>query len=302
MKYRKLLFILLSGIILTGCSADTESCSSLPDPDSIIEQENSSAPEADTEAETEAFSENIYYLTRHQKEDSANLGKFKSHLETDGFVWNECEISDIPAEADILIYNFPKEDLSSEEYQILKDYTDRGGDFLLFLPASDSEVRYKFLNLFLDSFSFQIDYDNVTIPEQDANWVVLQPIGMPDRMTAYDDSMQTAPVYMQYMRSFHMLGDYATDELFIDVMLQTPEFAVGEPYGGTEDDPLTYENEKLNILVYSRDAIRNNASVIACGANAFLLDENFDSEISKPAQNWIYSSLFWFCNYDAYQS
>jgi len=301
MRYKKILLILLTGMIFTGCSKDTESSSPLPDLDSIIEQENSSAPESETEAETEAFSENIYYLTSHQTDDSANLTKFRSHLETDGFVWNECGISEIPADADILIYNFPKEDLSSEEYQLLKEYADRGGDILLFLPASDSEVRYKFLNLFLESFSIQIDYDNITIPEQDADWVVLQTIEMPDRMTAYDDSMQTTPVYMQKIRSFHMLGNYATDELFIDVMLQTPEFVIGEPFGGTEDDPVTYENEKLDILLYSRDAIRNNASVIACGANDFLLDENFDSDISKGAQNWIYSSLFWFCNYDAYQ-
>ena len=294
MKYRKILFCILFSVFCTGCQAASESNTSLPDLDSIIQQENTS----DTEQETEKFSENIYYLTSHQTEDSAKLTKFQSHIETDGFHWNECDISAIPDDAKILIYDFPKEDFTAEEFQILKDYTDRGGDMLIFLPASESEVRYKFLGNLLESFSILLDYDKVDILEQDFDLIALQIIGMPERMTAYTEFMTSEPVYMRNLRSFHMLGDYATDELFIDAMLQTSAAAVGQPFGGIEDDPLTYENEKLNVLLYSRDTLRDNASVIVCGADDFLFDENFDSPMSQGAQNWIYSSLNWFMNYN----
>ena len=119
------------------------------------------------------------------------------------------------------------------------------------------------------------------------------------RMTAYEESMLDSPVYMRNMRSFHLLGDYATDEMFVDVMLQTAETAIGEPFGGVEDDPLTYENEKLNILVYSLDAVQNNTAVVVCGASDFLLDENFEKDTSHIAQEWIYSSLQWFTTYNS---
>ncbi|MBE6876354.1 MAG: hypothetical protein E7496_06480 [Ruminococcus sp.] len=299
--HKKLLFLMLCAVVCTGCSqADTQSSAELPDLDSMIQQENPAPSDAEIQPETSAEPVNIFYLTSHGTEDSSHLTKFRAQLETDGYLWNECEISEIPADADILIYNTPAEDLTSEEFQLLREYMNQGGDLLLLLPASESETRYKFLNNFTEEFCFRIDYDRVTIPEQNSELTLLQIIAMPDRMEYYDDSMQTTPVYMQNMRSFHMLGDYATDEMFVDVMLQTTAQAVGEPFGGTEDDPLTYENEKLNIMVYSRDALRNNASVVACGASDFLLDENFDSDMSKGAQKWVYSSLGWFVNYSAY--
>ncbi|MBR0486014.1 MAG: hypothetical protein IJJ69_14760 [Oscillospiraceae bacterium] len=306
-RHKTFLFLMLFSVLCTGCSqAESQSNAELPDLDSIIQQEDSTSSseitsEAETtQPETSAEPTDIFYLTSHGTETSSRLTKFRTQLETDGFIWNECEISDIPADADILIYNSPTEDLTSDEYQLLKEYMNQGGDLLLLLPASESETRYKFLNLLTESFSFQIDYDRITVPIQDSELIFLQIIGMPDRMAYYDDSMQTTPVYMQNMRSFHMLGDYATDEMFVDVMLQTTADAVGEPFGGTEDDPLTYENEKLNIMVYSRDALRNNAAVVACGASDFLLDENFDSNMSQGAQKWVYSSLNWFINYNKY--
>ena len=301
--HKKLLFLILCSVLCTGCSqAESQSSAELPDLDSIIQEENvtSSEPEADIQPETSAEPADVFYLTSHGTEDSSHLTKFRNQLETDGFLWNECEISDIPADADILIYNTPSEDLTSEEFQLLKEYMHQGGDLLLFLPASESETRFKFLNHLTEEFCFQIDYDRVTIPEQDSAFILLNIIEKPERMTYYDDAMQTTPVYIQNIRSFHFLGDYATDEMFVDVMLQTSAKAVGEPFGGTEDDPLTYENQKLNVMLYSRDAVRNNSAIVACGAADFLLDENFDANTSQGALKWVYSSLNWLVSYSAY--
>ncbi len=303
--HKKLIFAsLCCSAILTGCSSSSGTSSELPNLDSLIQEENTNISEAETtEAATiqeERISADIFYLTDHHTQNPAELSKFRRQLTTDGFIWNECTLSELPADAGILIYNSPEEDLTSEEVQALQPFFDAGGDMLVLLPASESNTRYKFLNNLLETFSIQIDYDRITEPEKDSNFTLLQIIGMPERMLAYEDSMSVKPVYMQNMRSFHMLGDYATDELFIDTMLQTSADVIGEPCGGMEDDPLTYENEKLNVLLYSRDAVRNNASVVVCGAADFLEDKNFDADTSKNAQNWIYSSLQWFSTYSAY--
>ena len=310
MKFHKKLFALLCcSALLTGCSADSGNSSELPDLDSIIQEENGtpvteSAPEETSalpeETQPEVLPPEIYYLTDHGTQNPAELSEFRAQLETDGYLWNECTLSELPADAGILLCNSPEEDFTSEEVQNLQPFFDAGGDMMLLLPASESETRYKFLNNLLESFSLQMDYDRITEPGNDSGFTLLQIIGMPERMLEYVDSMSVKPVYMQNMRSFHILGDYATDELFIDVMLQTSADVIGEPCGGTEDDPLTYENEKLNVLLYSRNAVRNNAAVVVCGAADFLNDENFDADTSKNAQNWIYSSLQWFTAYSSY--
>ena len=261
--HEKLFYLLLCSVMLTGCSQNTSE--EMPDIDAL--RQNS-----ETAAETEQITEQtipaeIYYLTDHGTQDSEELTKFRTQLETDGFIWNEGEISNIPTEDSILIFNAPQEDITPEEFQILKEYKQAGGDMLLLLPASESETRYKFLNNFLETYCIQLDYDKITET---------------DNFRIKDDAIRLNIISQP------------------DRMLQTAETVIGEPFGGVEDDPLTYENEKLNILVYSLDAVQNNTSVVVCGASDFLLDENFEKDTSHIAQEWIYSSLQWFTAYNSY--
>ena len=299
--HKKLCYLLLCAVMLTGCSQNTPE--EMPDIDTLRQSPETTA-ETQAEPTTEEFvPTEIYYLTDHGTQDSKDLTKFRTQLETDGFLWNEGTISEIPAKDSILILNAPQEDITQEEFQMLKDYKQIGGDMLILLPASESETRYKFLNNLLETYCIQLDYDKISETDNfrikdDA--IRLNYIAQPDRMTAYEESMLDSPVYMRNMRSFHLLGDYATDEMFVDVMLQTAETAIGEPFGGVEDDPLTYENQKLDILVYSLDTIQNNTCAVVCGASDFLLDENFEKDTSHIAQEWIYSSLQWFTTYNSY--
>lgn len=296
MRRYGILGLLMAVLCLTGCSQEEARESvDFPDLDSVIEEQEASD---ETQPEAEAFSAEVYYLTSHQTTDPAELTKFRAHLEQDGFIWNESEILDIPADADMLIYDSPAEDLTTEECKFLEEYMDNGGKCLLLLPASDGEFRYKFLEHMLETFYITMDYDKVNQPEQDADLIPLQIVGLAEYMNTYDDTMLTTPVYMQNIRSFHMLTAGNTDELYSDAMLQTLNTAIGEPYGGTEDDPLTYENENLNIMAYTRDSLRKNATLVVCGASDFLLDENFDSTFSTGAQKWVYSCLFWFDSYN----
>ncbi len=301
MKFKINLMLLLS-LLLTGCSEPVQESAELPDLDSMIQQqETGTVPETAPETIPETFSQNIFYLTEYQTEDPANLTQFRAALEEQGFVWHQGSLEELPEEDQILICNFPKEDLNPETYQLLNAFADRGGDMLFLLPASESETRYKYWNRFLESFCIQMDYDLVTENDpariQPDDSILVNYIAMPERMAAYQEDMLTKGVFMRSPRSFYMLGDYSTDEMFVDVMLQTSATVTGQPCGGTEDDPLTYENQKLNVLCYSLDALRQNASVVTCGAADFLTDEHFADSTSYTAQCWIYSSLYWFADY-----
>ncbi len=311
---KKLISMILFCLLLTGCSQKAEPeeqevvVSLTPEEDSSLADMIESAfedytfPNPVSTDESGGVSTNVYYLTSHGTQDSANLTKFISHLEGDHFIWHETE--SIPSDADILIINSPQEDLTAEEFKSLESYMNQGGDLLFLLPASESDTRFRYFNFLLEEFYIQIDYDKISETDQSRiqadGSIQLQAINYPDRFYFYNDTMSDGIVYLKNSRSFHMLSEESSLSVFIDAMLETEKSAIGEPCGGEQDDPVTYEQEALPVMLYVRDEAKQNASLIAVGSADFLLDQNFDADTSKAAQYWIYSSLSWFTAYAAY--
>jgi len=306
-KYTPLFVPLLCSLLLTGCSQEEP----LPEVPVSLESEAEQAEASESEIssvpetiENTIVHPDIYYITNHGTAPVSDLSQFISELESVGYLWHEAEISDIPAEADMLIFNSPQEDLTKEEYQQLENYMNQGGDFLYLLPASESETRYKYLNLLSELFYIQIDYDIISETDksriQDDDSIQIQAVNYPERFGFYDESMQDGIVYMRNIRSFHMMSEESSMSSFMDECLETASSAVGTPYGGIQDDPITYENDTLSVMLYCRDELRNNAALIAVGSADFLLDEYYASETSQAAKNWVFSALGWFTAYERF--
>ncbi|MDE6777127.1 MAG: hypothetical protein K2J25_04235, partial [Oscillospiraceae bacterium] len=120
-------------------------------------------------------------------------------------------------------------------------------------------------------------------------------INYPDRFIFADDSMENGIVYLRNSRSLHHMPQ--GENTHYDSMLQSFTTAVGTPWGGIQDDPETYEEENLPVMIYCREESRNNACMIAMGSSDFLLDENYEDTFAKSAQNWAYSAIDWLYNY-----
>ncbi|MDE6005793.1 MAG: hypothetical protein K2G88_10480, partial [Oscillospiraceae bacterium] len=155
----------------------------------------------------------------------------------------------------------------------------------------------KYLNRLLEQFYIQLDYNLITDNSHalDNNYIQIQAINYPDRFVLSDDSMENGIVYIRNSRSFHHLPQ--GENTHYDSMLQTFETASGMQYGGIEDDPEIYEEEILPVMIYCREEARNNACLIAMGSSDFMLDENYEDALAKPAQNWLYSSIDWLYSY-----
>ncbi len=288
--YRKIA-MLCTGLLLiagfTGCSGDTV---------------DSSVPE--TTASTEALvSKNLCYLTGNGTTDPDEVTGFTAQLEADGYTWSECTISEIPADTDAVILNSPTEDLTRDEMDSLNAYMDNGGHLLLLLPAYEGEIRFKYLSQFLEKYCISFDYDRISETDmtrtigEDAYFIRTDYIARPDNMPLYSAVQDSGIVYLENARSFHFFYQDHFSRVKQDVILKTASSVIGAPYGGTEDDPLTYEETALDVMGYARHEENANASVVFMGASSFLTDENYSAETSAAPIAWVHSALDWFVLY-----
>ncbi|MDE6087771.1 MAG: GldG family protein [Oscillospiraceae bacterium] len=286
-------------LCLTGCH--TVDSDSMDVPTSLESEadssEDSSSEESVTEPTTEPAPRELYYITSSQTQDVAQLTSFIDRIRTDGYNWHEVTVSELPADAGAVILNSPQEDLSAEDFNILEEYMNTGGRIFVLLPASESETRYKYLDRLLEEFYIRFDYNLITDEAHtlEDDYIQIQAIDYPDRFLFADESMEDGIVYIRNARSLHHMPQ--GENTVYDSMLQTFDTASGLPYGGVEDDPEIYESEKMDVMIYCREEIKKNASVVVMGSSDFLLDENYENHRAKPAQNWAYSAIDWLYNY-----
>lgn len=247
-----------------------------------------------------AESQMVYYLDGHGTMDAGELSKFTSDLAEMNFVWNVCDFESIPADADMLILNSPTEDITSEEMKRFDSFLDDGGRILFLLPANDSPVRYNHIEQILEKFCIIMDYDCITETEgyrmndDTAEWVMLDYLSRPSTMSMYLESTLDGTPFVRHARSFQISGGTHFQELRVDALLRTADTAVGTPFGGEFDDPLSYENQPLPVMLYSYDDTRNTCAVVVVGANSFLTDSEYMSPSSQTMTEWIYTILNWF--------
>ncbi len=283
------LFCVLLALASAGCKAN--------------ETADDSMETTEAASQEETIVRTLGYITGHGETDTAELTKMFAQLETDGYTWETLTLTEIPAALGGLILSDPKEDLTREELSALDEYMDAGGQVLLLMPASDADTRFKYLEQFLEEYCIALDYQivsetsSVNMVNDDPYFLTGSLVSYPSGMTLYSDNVTTFSPFMRNARCFHIVYGESYNASLIDCMVQTGDTAVGTPWGGVEDDPLTYEGEALDLMVYSQNKDRSYSAVVAVGSNDFLLDEHYDEETSKCMTDFIYSTLDWFMRY-----
>lgn len=253
--------------------------------------------------ETAIVSQNICYVSGNDTVDAAKLSSFRSQLEADGCNWSEKSLTELPEDTDVVILNAPKQDLTKEEYEKLDAYADQGGHVLLLMPADDGNVRYKNLARFLEPYCMVLDYDRVRetddtrMTEGDPYRIQGDFITRPNFMPVYSEIEDTGKPILHNARSFYFIVHDLVSRVKQDAMIKSSATVIGEPFGGTEDDPVTYEGTSLNLMGYARDETRNNSAVVFVGANDFLNDENYAIPTSAYMVSLMHSTMGWFGQY-----
>ena len=240
----------------------------------------------------------VYYVTDHDTVSVSSVTSFQSGVEEKGHTFRSGELDALPANADLVILNAPHTDLTSEELTALDTYMAEGGHLMLLMPADETETRYKYLERFLEEYCIQMDYDILretaknNMQDGDEYHPLIRQIHAPDGMTIVPETAER-PLYLNRCRSFHFLVMDNFSYMRQDVILKSSESVVGEPCGGVADDPLTYENEALMTMLYSRDTTKQNAFVICVGASDFLDDANYSLDFSRSAQDYVFAAIDW---------
>ena len=297
LRSKRLTAALLCGLVcLTGCSGapsigDTPDTPGTPDataapaaPDLPIE----TAPVEETPADPGL----VYYITGHGCHAPEDVTRLADAFAARGYDWEAGTIDAIPDEAAAVILNAPTEDITSDDQAILDAYLDNGGVFAIVLPASESEMRYKYLGYLMESYCVILDYDRVTETNTDRNVgdaIIVDQIGPPEGMRV--DNYPVEQMCMNDVRSFHIAYRENFTNIHHETFLESAESAVGTPCGGTEDDPITYTDECLYTMLYSRDDSRHNSSIIARGSADFLLDENADAPAYVGTRDWFAAAV-----------
>lgn len=277
--------LLLTGVC-TGCK------------EAPVDSSGTTAPET---TEPVTLSRNLCYITDSETTDAAQLSEFRAQLTEDGYTWTEGGFADLTADVDAAVLHAPSADLTKEEMDALNLYMSSGGHLLLFLPANEAETRYKYLAQFLEPYCMSVDYDRIYETDNsrtqngDKYDVQTNFIARPDDMPLYNEALEGGAAYFNDARSFHFVYQDHFSTVKQDVMLQTAATAVGEPCGGTEDDPLTYEGKTLNVMGYARSESNANSAIVFVGAANFLENGNYSTENTAAA--WVHSALEWFIQF-----
>lgn len=243
----------------------------------------------------------LCYLEGHGTADPDDLSSFSQQLESDGYTWETSGFSDFSTDADILIICGPTEDITETELSAIDSYLDKGGRLFFCMPAYEEPIRFKNIEKLLAEFCIEMDYnlvhetDDSRTYKQDPYWVQTDMLSCPSTMTLYSDDAVNYPAYFRSARSFRITCFENFSDLRLDTMLITAGTSRSTPFGGTEKDPISYEDQCLPLMAYSYDDTRNTCALVVMGSYEFLTDELYSERSSIGSLAWTYSALSWLC-------
>ena len=283
MRHGLIAVLSAAALLLCGCSQST---AEMTTPETL--------PELTTEAEPSL----VYYTEGHQTVPLSEVSTFQAALEEKNCIVQCGGLEALPSGADLVVLNSPREDITKAEAECLDRYMDDGGHFLLLFPADDGKVRFKYLERSLERYCIRPDYDRITETESsrmqggDPAFPEVQQVYVPSGMNI-PASIRDGSVYLHECRSFHFETLENFHDLRLDAILETADSAEGTPCGGVSDDPVSYRDERLMTMLFSRDTMHSNAFMICVGASDFLLDENYALPTSAGAQSYVLAAVDW---------
>ncbi len=252
----------------------------------------------------------VYFLTGHGEKDmESSYASLSSLMKSKNYQAKNLNLSDVetvPEDAEIIIVAAPTTDITKQEKDKLSAYLDEGGSISVMLSPNGGEFDYENLQLLLDPFCLEIDYDYVR--ETDSNYHVSGEdttiqctiVEQDESSALYADIYSLIEseflTYMPESRSFNIdTNNENIQSVVTGTLLSSSATAVGEPYGGTYDsDPI--EGSELALAVYSEDKSRNNAKATLFG-NAEFIDDTHIQDISYLSSYYVYlSTITWMAN------
>lgn len=255
----------------------------------------------------------VYFLTGHDETPLSDYSTLQANLANYNYTAKSLNLSEtkkVPEDAKIILVPGPKKDISDEEREMLNTYLDEGGNINFMMTPNESNIRYKNIERILADYCLGMNYDRVTESDNSRQAVGNPDILMVNLSAAKQDSesypdltsgLMEESQYIPYMpasRSFYEIYNANYTTLVMDTLITTNETAIGEVYGGTDEDPDPTQNTSLALARYAMDRTRNDSKVLVMGSADFINDENLQSDYYIVPVYLFLSTITWMYNSD----
>jgi hypothetical protein len=280
------------------------------------------------------FTPTLYFLTGHGEQSlEDNYTQLIANLSNYNYAAKTLDLSQetaVPDDAAILVEAAPTEDITDAEKEMIDDYLDKGGNITFLMSPVKDNIKFSNIEDIMAEFCIAMDYDRVYETDSslhadgDAYTIMCNLTEVSDDEDTTDDeyseyiditAVNTSTdssidltsglidngfdTYMPESRSFYEVYTENFSTMSLNTLITANTTAVGEPYGGINDDPddITNEVNGLTLAMYSMDNSRNEAKIVCFGSADFITDDSLeDGYFVNPVYlllstvSWMYDS------------
>lgn len=250
----------------------------------------------------------VYFLTGHGEKSLSEYTQFQANLSAHNYRAAELNLlnaDEVPDDAKIIIIAAPQKDITDAEKEKLDEYLDDGGNISFLMSPNEQKVKYANIERILLDYCLGMDYNRIYETDKnmhvdDDPYTIMANLQAAPEEEGYVDMtsglMQENSglyTYMPESRSFYTIYGSNYTSLTIDTLMSTNTTAVGEVYGGTDEDPDEIVGTEMILAAYSTDKSRNNSKVVVMGNAEFIDDSHVETSYVIVPTYLFLSTITW---------
>ena len=239
----------------------------------------------------------IYFSEGHNERglDSEYAG-LKQILENGNYIVKNINLaveSEVPSDAEMLIFAAPRMDLSKAEADRLMEYLKSDENAIFLFEPVNSDKKFDNFENVLNEFNISLNYDRIQEKDPTRSFpnapYTFFPSVQNSQITAGED-VSDFPVLVDEARSFSILNNYK-EPLNVFPLWTSSNQAIGESYGVDDDD--TMGPHFVSIAAEYNSAYK--AKVLVYGNAYVFTDEGFNNlyPYSQNTMRYFLASLAW---------
>lgn len=240
----------------------------------------------------------IYFMEGHnERRLDAEFTGLRQILENGNYFVRTLNLtveSQVPEDAEMVIYAGPKTDMSKAEADRLIEYLKNDGNVIFLFEPVNSDKKFDNFENVLNEYNISLNYDRVQENDPSRHYpddpYTFMPTVQTSQITAGEDLSEFF-VLVDDSRSFSILNNYK-EPLNVFPLWTSSEQAIGKSYGVDEDED-TMGPHFLSIAAEYNSAY--NAKVLVYG-NAYIFTDDGFNELYPLSQNtmkFFLASLAW---------
>lgn len=252
----------------------------------------------------------VYFLTGHGELGKEGYSRLCTNLANYNYTSADLNLMTadaVPEDCAIVLIAAPTTDITAAEKEKLQAFLDKGGNISFLMSPNPEKVKYKNIEDLMLEYCLAMRYDRVYETDSSqhisndpytfmVNLVSPADEDQPDMTSGLQNSALVP--YMRNCRSLYSVFGANYAELTLGTLMVSNNTAVGEIYGGTDEDPEETKGQEMILAEYAMDPTRNDSKIVVFGDASFISDEYVSSEYLTVPTFLFLSTITWMYNSD----